>query len=133
MLRENRKATLLGAMALVASATAKLQRLKAHALCSTALAAKATTHKDFSEPPRARKMPPARDLTVGLKSSGEKSKFISFVTTASTRKNSQDLTRIANTFSARLSTARLKSRCEKSKPIPSAAKAAAILRRLRHD
>jgi hypothetical protein len=91
MVNEDRKARLQGAMALVASATAELQRLKPRSLRAADVVAKAASQKD-----------------------------------------SPDLTRTRKPFSQLGPTARLKSRSEKSKSVPSAAKAAFPSRRLRH-
>ncbi len=75
MLNKNRKARLLGAMALVASATAELQRLQPRSLHAADAAAKATTRKGSPDLRETRKPPSPRELTTGLKSRGEKSKL----------------------------------------------------------
>jgi hypothetical protein len=129
MLKKNRNAQLQGAMALVASATAELQRLKPHPLGAANVMTKATTHKDSADLIRTQK-----PFTAGaaLKSGYERSKLVPFVAKGTTHKDSPELTGTRDAFSARVLTAGLKNRSEQSKLIRSAAKAAPNLRQMRH-
>ena len=75
MLKKNRNARLQGAMALVASATAELQRLKPRALGAVDVVAKATTDKDSPDLTRTRKTFSPRGSTAGRNSLWENTKF----------------------------------------------------------
>jgi hypothetical protein len=79
MHNKNRKARLHGAMALVASATAELQRLRPHSRCAANAATRATTHKDFPDLRWSLKPSSGGGLTAGLDGRCEKSKFVPLV------------------------------------------------------
>jgi len=76
MSKKNRNAQLQGAMALVASATAELQRLKPNSRCVAEAVASAATHKDVPDLRWTLKPSSGCGLTVGLDGRCEKSKFV---------------------------------------------------------